>query len=930
MQKGCRLLLLFILSTYYSSYAKNNNLLQGVTIQKPSATVSLQPEQDKKHYLIEFVATPKDEKQHGDWVYALEKALKHTNETLIENGLLAPHRYSGKQEKEKTTLEQVKKVTQEWFYNAFFHSHTLTYPKKLNYAFFTRHNEHFGSLGVYAPDGVPPDVFLKTLAQEISKQGVAAHILPDHTIHLIGTMPEAFDHITFTKDALTAFKNGKLQAMYRDKIKQIEQARKEQLRTNQEKTLVTNYTHAHDVLEDLQEQLFWFQEIPTTGIRLKENVAQFGKKRISPWSLDYPYLPHRFPLWQMAPKLGEGITVAVIDSGIAAFTFSKQEDQTALPIIKKNQDLFMEGDFLHTNYNLIHDGSLDPLDQFAGFVGAYLDRNKFDNNIISYKELEKECTQWIYDYLQPKQSLSSAREYLIKYGNNSLINEKDTSQLSDEGTVVLKQIEQKMSYFHSVKLLQEDNSESTAILEFIPTAPLVAKREETLQSCHGSHVSGIIAGRLQQDSIEQTHFQPLNNEGICGIAPKAKIVMIKAFSEKGCGHTSTLIAGLTKSLAHGAHVVNMSLKVSDYINQAAGPSKMLETLINLIPYTVAASGNNGDPHKQNYPGSQIESYPARFGGITFDVGAFSFDDKNKTCPIPLFSQYQLDPQDQKSIGPKVVAPGYNILSCGLAQEQEDESVYVIMKGTSMATPMISGFIALMLSEFSDENDFSRDQMLRVCYRSGIKMHDDDEWDKRSIFGSLDMRTVLFTLHVLRNFKKQKPENVDLLNQKFNTLLEVTHTLLFGMVDEYSQKELDATSFKNNFIGFYKEVEQRAEKNIKAPVFQPFFNNFSQAISFCVQALNYAVTPAATQPKGLSQTLAKKLREVYTQGKEELFDHIHQAAQNRINQALHSSKEISKEVKKYLGKTEAEKMTEKTTSFKDYWDKQAALLKQGKS
>ena len=36
----------------------------------------------------------------------------------------------------------------------------------------------------------------------------------------------------------------------------------------------------------------------------------------------YPYLPHAYPLWELAPNLGKGITVTLIDTGVFGFTFS--------------------------------------------------------------------------------------------------------------------------------------------------------------------------------------------------------------------------------------------------------------------------------------------------------------------------------------------------------------------------------------------------------------------------------------------------------------------------------------------------------------------------------------------------------------------------------------------------------------------------------
>jgi hypothetical protein len=71
----------------------------------------------------------------------------------------------------------------------------------------------------------------------------------------------------------------------------------------------------------------------------------------------------------------------------------------------------------------------------------------------------------------------------------------------------------------------------------------------------------------------------------------------------------------------------------------------------------------------------------------------------------------------------------------------------------MAAPIISGFVALMLAEFPDNEDFTREHLLKVCYSSGFFLADNHDWKTKSVFGALDFRTALFILHVLRMFKK---------------------------------------------------------------------------------------------------------------------------------------------------------------------------------
>lgn len=880
---------------------------------------------DRQHYLIEFKNTPTSSEQHEDWIIAIYTALKSVNDVLISRKLIAPLDRFKNTQKNNSFVEWIKDFLEEKIYDIFFHTHTITYPHKKNQSFVTRHNGHFGSLGIYAPDGVSPDIFLKILYEEIHKRGVAVRIIPDAHMHLINSFPESYSNVSFSNESLDAFKDGKLQKNYQNKLNKLQEVSKDRLKTNTEKILSTKYEDSLKVLNDLERQLFWYQEVPTTGLRMGRKVTQKNSKTgvnesIILWSTEYPFLPHRFPLWQMAPKLGEGVRIGIVDSGIAAFSFKETSEEAGvtLPHIRKNKDLAMHGDFLTRNYNLTQINALNPLDELVDFVASQLERERFESKSVSYVLLEQECVKWIQNYLKDK-SLEAVDEYLRKNSVEQLFTQGNRKTFSSIGKEVRERIEQEMKVFHLVTIIDDNTGKpQSAILEFLPIAP-ISNNTEKLLIGHGSHIAGIAAGKMQQLDIVDTHYQPTNDLGVCGIAPRAKIIMVKCFRDDGGGHHSALISALTRMLSHDVHVVNMSLKISDYLNKESGFSKSLETLINMFPYCVAASGNDGDPHKKGYPGMPIENYPARLPGIAFDVGAFGWDYKEESCPIAPFSQYQLSQEGTDSIGPKFVAPGHNILNCGLKDNQKYDSVYVIAQGTSCAAPIITGFVALMLSEFPDGENFTRDQLLKVCYSSGIKMHDSTEWQQKAIFGSLDMRTVLFTLHVLQEFKK---EHTALFIQKFDVLVKMVQTQLFGMANEYAQKYLNGVEFKNNFMGFYNKATQLKQgPNLSDPI----FHDFIMAKKFAVESLSYATGASPTKPSQLSNTLAEKMKEVFN-GTPNLFENLHQAAQNRVTAVFNTSHQITDEVKRYLGTIDSQKLSEFSTPYKSYWHQQATLFK----
>ncbi|MBN1329336.1 MAG: S8 family serine peptidase [Candidatus Heimdallarchaeota archaeon] len=169
---------------------------------------------------------------------------------------------------------------------------------------------------------------------------------------------------------------------------------------------------------------------------------------------------------------------------------------------------------------------------------------------------------------------------------------------------------------------------------------------------HGSHCAGIVAA---ED----------NGVGVIGVAPLASLYGVKVLSSSGSGSISQIVAGINWAINNGMDVISMSLGATtgDTTLEAACTNARNAGIV-----VVCASGNNY--------GSSI-SYPARYSS-TIAVGATDSSHK-----IASFS----------NIGPQqdVVAPGVNIYST------YRNGGYTTMSGTSMACPMVSGAVALILS-----------------------------------------------------------------------------------------------------------------------------------------------------------------------------------------------------------------------------------------
>ncbi|MFA9197195.1 MAG: S8 family peptidase [Aliarcobacter sp.] len=172
---------------------------------------------------------------------------------------------------------------------------------------------------------------------------------------------------------------------------------------------------------------------------------------------------------------------------------------------------------------------------------------------------------------------------------------------------------------------------------------------------HGTHVSGIIAARR-------------NANGIVGVAPESKIIMAKVLNDEGSGTSDDIVAGIRWAVETGADILSMSLgspEPDEEIHQA------LLLAISKGVFVITAAGNEG-------PELDTVGYPAGFPEM---VAVGSID-----------RQKQLSSFSSRGRQVDIVAPGDQITSCYPPRS------YAVLSGTSMATPFVSGVVALMLAK----------------------------------------------------------------------------------------------------------------------------------------------------------------------------------------------------------------------------------------
>jgi len=184
---------------------------------------------------------------------------------------------------------------------------------------------------------------------------------------------------------------------------------------------------------------------------------------------------------------------------------------------------------------------------------------------------------------------------------------------------------------------------------------------------HGTHVSGIIAAKRDQT-------------GNTGIAYNAKIMPLKVLNRRGLAASDLTVAqAIYYAVDNGAKVINMSLGA----DPGAGIDPVLEAALRYARQAnvvvVIAAGND----RQNLGALQPAdpAFSASLRDLAITVGAVGIDRRMFIDSNPAGNT----PSDF------VVAPGVNVRST------IPGATYNYYDGTSMATPHVSGVIALMLS-----------------------------------------------------------------------------------------------------------------------------------------------------------------------------------------------------------------------------------------
>lgn len=184
---------------------------------------------------------------------------------------------------------------------------------------------------------------------------------------------------------------------------------------------------------------------------------------------------------------------------------------------------------------------------------------------------------------------------------------------------------------------------------------------------HGTHVAGIV-GAVGNNGV-----------GVTGVAWNVKLMALKFLDSEGEGSDADAIECINYAREQGARIINSSWGGLDF-NPLLGDA--IEQANEAGIYFIASAGNgsSNNDDQPNYPSSY--AYPNV-------VSVTATDKRDGFASFANYGESEVE----------LAAPGVGINSTYF----NSDSDYRALSGTSMATPFVSGAIALLVTRFPDES-----------------------------------------------------------------------------------------------------------------------------------------------------------------------------------------------------------------------------------
>lgn len=205
---------------------------------------------------------------------------------------------------------------------------------------------------------------------------------------------------------------------------------------------------------------------------------------------------------------------------------------------------------------------------------------------------------------------------------------------------------------------------------------------------HGTHVCGILCG---DGALSEGKYR--------GMAPASRLVVGKVLDDHGDGMTENMLEGLDwvmeNRLRYGIRILNISVGIGN-LNQL-GKERALRERIEAVwdsgIVVVCAAGNKGPEN------GTISAIGGSCKVITVGCHDGVYGKGNPKRCETYSGRGNPDALYRK---PDLVAPGTDVISCNVNYQRihgKIHNAYISKCGTSMATPIVSGAVALLLQKY---------------------------------------------------------------------------------------------------------------------------------------------------------------------------------------------------------------------------------------
>lgn len=252
-----------------------------------------------------------------------------------------------------------------------------------------------------------------------------------------------------------------------------------------------------------------------------------------------------------------------------------------------------------------------------------------------------------------------------------------------------------------------------ATRNFVPEYPILDRLG------HGTHVASTIAGSgAASGGVEK------------GVAPGVRLHIGKVLGDNNYGENSGIIEGMEWA-ARDQHAKIINLSLGDSPTDGTDPMSLAvnELSAETGALFVVAAGNQGREYGIGTPAA---------ADAALSVGAV-----DRTDALAGFSS--MGPRlGDRAVKPDITAPGAEILAARSQYAKDGEGSYMVMSGTSMATPHVAGAAALLAAKHPELNGEQLKQLLTstterlpdmTAYAGGTGRLDVAAAEKATLFGS---------------------------------------------------------------------------------------------------------------------------------------------------------------------------------------------------